>query len=102
MSNDPFSPFGENDPFAPASTKPYDIKKYAIAHTVIAKGTFLEGIQFLTEGTNRAIFGPQGGILILNEYQHVVFRCNPKFALLFTSADFLGNWEQWQLQEENL
>jgi len=69
----------------------------------IAKGTFLEGIQFLTEGTNRAIFGPQGGsILVLNESQHVVYRFGHKIPLLFTPTDLLGTWEQWQLREENL
>jgi len=55
-------------------------------------GTFLQGVQRLKDKTSDAIIGPKGGVLVLDEFENLVFQRNRDVQLLFSADNFLGQW----------
>lgn len=59
-------------------------------YRIIGEGTFLEGLRRLKKKACDAIFGPQGGILILSDRDSVTYRS--KKGIFFSVDNYLGKW----------
>jgi len=59
-------------------------------YTIIGEGTFLEGLRRLKKKAIDAIYGPQGGILVLNERGVVTYRSGK--GIFFSADNYLGKW----------
>lgn len=68
-------------------------------HEIMGRGSFVDAMRHLKHGKPFAVFGPSGGILIMDRFGNLVYYRNPEMKIVLSVDDLLGQWELWSMTD---
>jgi len=68
------------------------MKHININYDVIKETDFVNAVKQLDEGNCDAIYGPAGGILVLNKNNVLAYDANKNVGIHFSAKNYLGKW----------